>query len=153
MPSEPSASATAANTQPRTTPRHCRTTVCIRNSDPNPSSTPVHANADTVTASYQYGASAVRSRWTKSVTMYGAFGKNSSQTAPSTSLVARPVAVELDPVLIRIVKVDRLADAMVACAAERNALIDYLLDSLRQRLAIRVSNGDVVEARRAARRR
>ena len=52
-PERPRPIAKNAKIQPATAPRHWRTAVCIRYSEAKPRSTPIHANAAIVTASYQ----------------------------------------------------------------------------------------------------
>src|SRR6266571_2148254 len=66
----------------------------MRYSDAKPRSTPIHANAAIVTASYQYGESGSCCRWTKSVAMYGAFGKKSTQRLPVWTLRATTSATQ-----------------------------------------------------------
>src|ERR1051326_5638546 len=68
-------------------------------------------------------------------------------------LLLRPVPVELDPVLVRIAEVDRLADAVVARAAQRDPGLEHAADGIAERGARRVADRDVVEARRPRRRR
>ena len=63
------------------------------------------------------------------------------------------IAVQLDPVLVGIFEVDRLAHPVVARTAEPDTGVDDLLDGLRQRLAIGIPDGDVVKPGRAGRRR
>ena len=42
-----------------------------------------------IAPSYQSGAPPIRPRWTRSVTMYGAFGRNSNQSPPSAASTQR----------------------------------------------------------------
>ena len=64
-----------------------------------------------------------------------------------------PVPVELDPVLVRVAQVERLADAVVAGAVERDAGGDQPAQGVGQRRAGRIEDGEVVEPGGARRRR
>ena len=65
----------------------------------------------------------------------------------------RPVAVELDAVPVGIVKVEGLADAVVAGAGERDAGRDQPAERVGERRPARVEDGVMIEAGRAGRRR
>ena len=65
----------------------------------------------------------------------------------------RPVAIELDAVVVRIAQVERLADAVVARAVERDAGFDQPAERIGKRRARRVEDRDMVKAGRAGRRR
>src|SRR5918996_1570547 len=49
-------------------------------------------------------------------------------------LVPRPVAVQLDAVAVRVAEVDRLADAVVRGALERDSRVEHVADGLGERL-------------------
>jgi hypothetical protein len=73
-------------------------------------------------------------------------------------LGARPlltwaVAVELDPISIRVAQVDRLADSVIGCTTDRDARIPEAAERIAQRRSIRIADRNVVEARRPRWRR
>src|SRR6266508_1765306 len=63
------------------------------------------------------------------------------------------VAVELEPVAVGIVEVDRLADAVIGGAGDGNLRLDEPFQRIRQRSAGRIAHGHVVEAGRPGWRR
>ena len=65
----------------------------------------------------------------------------------------RPVAVELDAVLVGIAQIQRLADAVVAGAVELDAGLDHAIQRIRQRRARGIENGGVKQPGGAWRRR
>ena len=65
----------------------------------------------------------------------------------------RPVAVELDAVLVGIAQIQRLADAVVAGAVKLDAGLDHAIQRIRQRRARRIENGGVKQPGGARRRR
>src|SRR5215218_9255798 len=68
-------------------------------------------------------------------------------------LVARTVAIELDAVAVRVVQVDRLADAVVARAGQRHAGVDDSSHRVGERLSVGVADRRMEETGRVARRR
>ena len=73
-------------------------------------------------------------------------------------LLARAVAVELDAVAVGVAQVDRLADAVVARAVERDARVEHAAERVRERPAVRVADrrrgrGPWCSAAAASRRR
>ena len=65
----------------------------------------------------------------------------------------RPVAIELDAVLVGIAQIKRLADAVVAGAVELDAGLDHAIQRIRQRRARGIENGGVKQPGGAWRRR
>jgi len=61
-------------------------------------------------------------------------------------LLAGAVAVELDPVAIGVIHIDRLADAVVGCAAERDARLREPPQRIGERAPVGVADRDVKEA-------
>src|SRR4029077_18589810 len=68
-------------------------------------------------------------------------------------LFARAVPVQLDPVPIRVTEVDRLADAVIGRATDRDARLDEALQSVAERRPVRIPDRDVVQTRRSRGRR
>ena len=82
---------TGANiSQPTAAPNRRSTTPWTRRIETNPSTSPTPANEAIIAASYQTGTPLTRPTWTKSVTMYGAFGRNRSHTAADGSEEGHP---------------------------------------------------------------
>ena len=65
----------------------------------------------------------------------------------------RPVAVELDTVLVGIAQIERLADAVIAGAVKLDAGLDHAIQRIRQRRAGGIENGGVKQPGGARRRR
>ena len=65
----------------------------------------------------------------------------------------RPVAIELDAVLVGITQIERLADAVVAGAIKLDAGLDHAIQRIRQRRARRIENGGVKQPGGIRRRR
>src|SRR6266566_2485360 len=65
----------------------------------------------------------------------------------------RPVAIELDPVLVGIAQRERLAHAMVGSAVERNAGRNETAERVRQRGARRIEDREMIEPGGPGRRR
>src|SRR5713101_5561691 len=57
----------------------------------------------------------------------------------------RPVAIELDPVLVGVAQVERLAHAVVRGAVERNAGLDQAAERIRERGARRIEDREMIE--------
>ena len=70
-----------------------------------------------------------------------------SPSARSRPLLARPVAVELDAVPVRVAQVDRLADAVVGGAVERDAGVEHAAHGVGQRPPVRDSGSRRERAR------
>src|SRR5581483_7731379 len=68
-------------------------------------------------------------------------------------LRARPIAVELDAVPVRIAQVDRLADAVVGGPAQPDPGLEHALHRTGERLPVRAADRDGVEPGRPGRRR
>src|ERR687897_746396 len=66
--------------------------------------------------------------------------------AGARPLLLRPVAVELDPVPVRVGEIDRLTDAVVRGAAEGMAGREEAAESVGERGRVGVANRDVEEA-------
>src|SRR5713101_30048 len=64
-----------------------------------------------------------------------------------------PVAIELDPVLVGVAQVERLAHAMVGSAVERNAGLDQAAERIRKRGARRIEDREMIEPGGPGRRR
>ncbi len=64
-----------------------------------------------------------------------------------------PVPIQLDAVLVGIAQIQRLADAVIAGAVERNAGLDQAMQRIRQRGARRIQDRGVKQAGGAGRRR
>src|SRR5688572_17928839 len=65
----------------------------------------------------------------------------------------RPVPVELDAVPVGVAEVDRLAHAVIGSAVDAYAGVEDAAQRARERRSGRKADGEVVEARRAWRRR
>ena len=72
---------------------------------------------------------------------------------PERPLLLRPVPIELDAVVVGIAQIERLADAVVAGAVERDAGRHQAAERVGERGARRIEDRDVIEAGRAGRRR
>jgi len=68
-------------------------------------------------------------------------------------LFLRPVPVKLDAVLVGIAQVERLADAVIGSAVERNLRLDQTAQRIAQRRAGRIEDREMVQAGRALGRR
>src|SRR5678815_2665975 len=71
----------------------------------------------------------------------------------SRPLFARPVAIQLDPVLVRIGQVDGFTYSVVARALQGNTCLEHPPDDGRKFATGREPDGDVVQSRRSRRRR
>src|SRR5262249_39233632 len=72
---------------------------------------------------------------------------------PPRPFPLRSVAIELDPVAIRVVEIERLAHPMIACTGKRDLGLDQAPQGIREIGARRVEHREMVESRRAGRRR
>src|SRR6188768_1934125 len=80
----------ASISQPTAAPKRRSTTPWTRRIETSPSTSPTPANEAIIAASYQTGTPPTRPTWTKSVTMYGAFGRKRSHRKPTAPRKAIP---------------------------------------------------------------
>jgi len=62
-------------------------------------------------------------------------------------LLARAIPIELDAVLVEVAQVERLADAVIAGAVERDAGRDQPAQRVAQCRTCRIEDGKVIKAR------
>ena len=82
----------ASISQPTAAPKRRSTTPWTSRIETSPSTSPTAANEAIIAASYQTGTPLTRPTWTKSVMMYGAFGRNRSHTAADGAEEGQPAA-------------------------------------------------------------